>query len=85
MILPDRVLDIQLGKNTRLILNQSAETGDYAALSHSWGGQVALRLRQKNLEDLRRGILLKEFPMAFRHAIEVCHALAIPFLWIDSL
>ncbi|UKZ87466.1 uncharacterized protein TrAFT101_003262 [Trichoderma asperellum] len=85
MILPDRVLDVRPGKNPRLILNQSAETGVYAALSHSWGGQVALQLRQKNLEDLRRDISLQGFPMTFRHAIEVCRALAIPFLWIDSL
>jgi hypothetical protein len=84
-LLPDRVVDIRPGRNPFLHLNDGGETGIYAALSHCWGGQVSLTLLEQNLHDLQQGIPFESFPKTFRHAVEVCRFLGIPYLWIDSL
>ncbi|KAK5993527.1 hypothetical protein PT974_06959 [Cladobotryum mycophilum] len=84
-LLPDRYLDITPGQDPRLVVNHKGDQGKYVALSHCWGGQVSLQLRQKELQNWQQGIPFHDFPKTFQHAIEVCRCLQIPYLWIDSL
>ncbi len=84
-LLPDRVLDVRIGQNPSLHINKGNEHGIYAALSHCWGGDVALKLTDDNIENLLEGVALGSLPKTFRHAVEVCRLLEIPYLWIDSL
>ncbi len=84
-LLPDRVLDVREGKSPSLYINRGNDHGTYAALSHSWGGNVTLTLTDSNIAQLQKGVALELFPRTFRHAIEVCRSLDISYLWIDSL
>jgi Heterokaryon incompatibility protein (HET) len=87
--LPTRVIDVGLwGNDPRLFISNGAP-GRYLALSHRWG---AMDLQRKMLvttgATLPRhleGIALDRFPATFRQAIEVCRALKIQYIWIDSL
>ncbi|ROV87505.1 hypothetical protein VPNG_10389 [Cytospora leucostoma] len=61
----------------------------YVTLSHRWGdnkGMQQVMLKQKNLEDLTRGLKLKNLPEHFRNAIEFAATLHnVQYIWIDSL
>ena len=84
-VLPDRVLNVDKGKIPRLHIIKPGDRGTYAALSHCWGGNVALRLTDDNLDDLKDGISWESLPKTFQDAVEVCRLLDIRYLWIDSL
>ena len=84
-VLPDRVLDMTKGRNPSLHINSGNEQGKYAALSHCWGGDVALKLTNDNIGELTSGVSFDSLPKTFQDAVEVCRLLDIPYLWIDSL
>lgn len=46
---------------------------------------MALQLKNDNLDDLKRGIPFSRLPRTFQDAIRICRALAISYIWIDSL
>lgn len=83
-LLSDRVLDVTCGKSPSLHINRGGDCGTYAALSQSWGSNVALKLTDSNIVQLQTGIALELFPRTFRNAIEMCRSLNIPYLRIDS-
>jgi hypothetical protein len=84
---PSRVLDLRLAEAIgKISLVQSDQiNGPYAALSHCWGKIALPRTTKCTLARMESGFPILELPPSFRDAIEVCHALDIPFLWIDSL
>ncbi|KAL1852407.1 hypothetical protein VTK73DRAFT_9229 [Phialemonium thermophilum] len=61
----------------------------YAALSYCWGpaGDAAMQLKtdETTLPDRLRGIPLDSMSPVMRDAVEVCRALSVRYLWIDSL
>jgi hypothetical protein len=61
--------------------------GHYATLSHCWGdpNHRPLLTTDQTLACRQQGIEDEELPKTFRHAVEVCRAIGIEFLWIDSL
>ena len=85
-ILPDRVIQVGPGLSLRLVENFSAKLGGvYAALSHCWGGHVAMQLKTGNLADFKEKIGFEDLPKTFQDAVTVCDALGIGYIWIDSL
>ncbi|KAL3249895.1 hypothetical protein ABHI18_011438 [Aspergillus niger] len=66
----------------------------YATLSYRWGSDEFLTTTPSNLQAHYRDIPLSPFsaddptttlPPGFRDVVDVCCALGIPYLWIDSL
>lgn len=58
---------------------------EYVALSHCWGGNIALKLVEENLDRFKKSIPFDNLAANFRDAIKVTRALGICYLWIDSL
>lgn len=84
--LPTRVISV--GSETelpRLYVPDEGTRGQYAALSHCWGGNVPLKTMTTNLEEHQRGIPEDKLPRTFLDAVCITRKLKIPFLWIDSL
>lgn len=85
--LPTRL--IQLGKGpsdiSRICDGASLPLGSqYIVLSHCWGGEVPLQLKQANLDQYRNAIPAK-LPKTFSDAIDVARFLGKQYIWIDSL
>lgn len=98
--LPTRLLDLGPQKNLesiRLINSPQIVPSDvsdvprYAALSYCWGPSFATDGVQQvctkvgNIESMRRHVPKQAIPQVILDAIEVCKALSIRYLWVDSL
>ncbi|KAL9113416.1 MAG: hypothetical protein Q9227_002457 [Pyrenula ochraceoflavens] len=72
--------------SARLITSQNF-TGEYAALSYCWGQQSRpTLLKQHNLSSFSNyGLSIAQLPSTIRDACELCLALGIHYLWVDSL
>lgn len=58
----------------------------YACLSHCWGkSRIASSTTMDKLQTYKQAINLSELPRNFKDAVELCRALQIRYLWIDSL
>ncbi|KAJ8112862.1 hypothetical protein OPT61_g4875 [Boeremia exigua] len=57
----------------------------YATLSHCWGGNDIIKLKEKSLRSFQTEIPLEELSRTFIEAIQVTVALGFCYLWIDSL
>lgn len=85
-ILPDRVLEISPSLDVQLVENFDQKIiGQYIALSHCWGGKVGMQLKSGNLEKFKQNILYLDLPKTFQHALRICKALDVHYIWIDSL
>ncbi|KAI1199906.1 HET-domain-containing protein [Nemania serpens] len=82
--LPDRVIFVGAGAEPHLVESKGL-SGKYVALSHRWGGQVSLQLKGDSLDDFKQGLSFPSLPKTFQDAIEICRALAVDYIWIDSL
>ena len=84
--LPDRAILVgAAGDDPRLIESTSGSQEAYIALSHRWGGNVPLQLEKNKLEDFKKCIPFSTIPRTFQHAITICRALGVKYIWIDSL
>ena len=86
--MPTRLIDVGAPNEPHephLIDTISGEEYAYTALSHSWGGNVALITIRETLASRKEGIPMADFPLTFRDAVLVTRALQIRYLWIDSL
>ncbi|KAK5662458.1 hypothetical protein OQA88_8369 [Cercophora sp. LCS_1] len=76
-----------LGKTVPFL--SQGQTGQYLALSHRWGDPDSqgkkLVTTKGNIDDHHRGVPIEDFPLTFRHALEVARYLGIRYIWIDSL
>jgi hypothetical protein len=82
--LPNRVLDINADR-VRLY-ETDHEIERYACLSHCWGGsRPACQTTTGNYAKQKEHIEWGDLPKTFQHAILVCRALDIRYLWIDSI
>ncbi|MCJ1324817.1 hypothetical protein MMC10_001479 [Thelotrema lepadinum] len=89
---PTRLIDVGIAGDAleqdtvKLIITpEMALCGPYASLSHCWGKSQTKRLKQENLESMKKEILLCDLPKTFQDAAVVCRALNIRYIWIDSL
>ncbi|KAJ0160938.1 hypothetical protein CTA2_7052 [Colletotrichum tanaceti] len=87
--LPKRLLDTRPTHPLRLVASEDIERrGErvrYATLSYSWGASLPFKTTTASETDHVVGIREDLLPRTFRHAIKLVRALAIPYLWIDSL
>ncbi|TVY19813.1 hypothetical protein LARI1_G004725 [Lachnellula arida] len=88
---PTRLIDIR-GLHPRLHLYQEFENNQsvqYATLSHCWGSPLIMKesctLMKSTLPLFTSKISLEDLPKTFQDAIQVCKALEISYIWIDSL
>ncbi|KAH7038285.1 heterokaryon incompatibility protein-domain-containing protein [Microdochium trichocladiopsis] len=93
--LPKRL--VRIGNDSlRLVLTKAeAEVVnhiEYAALSHCWGSYPPLKTTKANLDRLSQDFAIRGTqsndlipPRTFREAVELCRALNIQYIWIDSL
>jgi hypothetical protein len=84
---PTRLIEIASKTlDPRLILtNQHQVAGEYATLSHCWGGQSVLRLLQENHTLFKERIPFSILPKTFQDAVNVCKTFGLRCIWIDSL
>lgn len=89
-ILPDRVIEIlDISTNdpimVRLLPTDGKMSGNYATLSHRWGGEFNMKTTKLSLGDRLKGFRLEDLPRTFHDAALVALAMDIKYLWIDSL
>lgn len=83
--LPTRVLDVgESSKYIRLVETQR-KNGRFIALSHCWGQENVQKTTRGNYRSQIEGIELRYLSETFRDAVQTARALAIRYLWIDSL
>lgn len=83
--LPTRVLDVGQHDTDNIRLIQAAGRWGYVALSHCWGGGIAIRTTRDTLAARQRGISLEHLPKSFQDAVTVTRGLGLRYLWIDAL
>jgi hypothetical protein len=85
-MLPTRVLEVgPISSPTCRLVQSSGEKGQYAALSHCWGGPITPVLDKNTMSPFQQGIALSSLPANFYDAIVITRQLSINYLWIDSL
>lgn len=84
-ILPTRVLEVKKDGDKVYLRETNGMEGQYATLSHCWGGSFPLTTMVATLESRKHGISFEELPKTFQEAIIVTRRLEIQYLWIDSL
>jgi hypothetical protein len=57
----------------------------YTTLSHCWGGNTPITLRNENLLAFQQRIPYDELPKTFQDAIRVSRSFSMEYIWIDSL
>lgn len=82
---PLRLLEV---KQESIVLRENLEKVQYACLSHCWGKNSAdavNKTTEQSLNSFKKGITESNLTANFRDAIDICRALQIKYLWIDSL
>ena len=84
--LPTRIVEVGLVDPDQIRLNKSlGQNGKYLALSHCWGGGIAIKITQENLATREEGIRFVDLPKTFQDAVTVTRDLGVHYLWIDAL
>jgi hypothetical protein len=84
--LPSRYLDVGLSESdpVKLVIS-NGEHGEYACLSHCWGGSHPCTLTEETRAEYTKKIRKSDLTPVFLDAIKVCKKLGLRRLWIDSL
>jgi hypothetical protein len=88
--LPSRVIDIDsrgTADDLRLADSSTIQclNNNYATLSHCWGQVERTTTTSGNLAQMLQGFSMSSLNPMFRDAVLVARALAIRYLWIDSI
>lgn len=84
--LPTRVVDVgSTDPDVIQVIEITDEKGPYIALSHCWGGDIAVKTTRDNFRDCHRDIRLHDLPKNFQDAVVVARAAGLRYLWIDAL
>ncbi|CAH0022462.1 unnamed protein product [Clonostachys rhizophaga] len=93
--LPTRALDISGNQNDDIKLkvtenhmkqiDDNKSEHEFATLSHCWGRNPIITLRQENISHFQDSIAMTALPLVFQQAIYVARKLGFAYLWIDSL
>jgi hypothetical protein len=90
-LLPKRVIDVtEVWEDgipgVKLVQPTTDQFGNYICLSHCWGREpIKCRTTKDTLTRSMHFMKFEEFPKSFRDAISITRALAIQYLWIDSV
>jgi len=84
-LLPTIVINVgSLANEPRLVIPEN-QLGQWASLSHCWGGEIALKTKMSSIDRHCHKISLENFPPTFRDAILITRSLGLRYLWIDAL
>lgn len=84
--LPTRILDVEsTDPNVIKVKEIADEKGPYIALSHCWGGNIAMKTTRANFRTRQRDIRFDALPKNFQDAVAVTRAAGLRYLWIDAL
>jgi len=83
--LPTRVLDVGSPDQSPTLFVSNGATGEYAALSHCWGGGVQRVTTKANYVAHQREIDPSSLSKTFQESMVVTRSLGFRYLWIDSL
>lgn len=83
--LPTRVIDVGFDGQTPRLVDGKGKRARYATLSHCWGRSPTIKTELESLRSRQESIPLENLPKTFAHAVIMCRALGIQYLWIDSL
>lgn len=86
--MPTRIIDVGSGSDDeiKLVISKDIATVlPYAALSHSWGGEIPEKLTTSTLGAMVAGIPVSRLPQNFQDAISITRLLNLRYLWIDAL
>ncbi|EPE28418.1 hypothetical protein GLAREA_09538 [Glarea lozoyensis ATCC 20868] len=61
------------------------KTVPYLALSHCWGGDVALKTTKENYLERQRRISFADIPGTFQDAVTVTRDVGLNYLWINAM
>ena len=88
---PSRIVTVAKDMVTVVDFDPKTIPGNFAALSYCWGSPLELeqnpplKLTALTSKSLRSGVRLSKLPLTLQHAVQVCAALGIRYIWIDSL
>lgn len=69
-----------------IALVENVQVDRYACLSHCWGiSNKPVKTTTRNIDKHMAEIPFEQISATFQHAITICRALDISYLWIDSL
>ncbi|PVI08227.1 HET-domain-containing protein [Periconia macrospinosa] len=87
--IPTRLLHIAGPPKSAFKVIETATTpvrGPYASLSHCWGGDTFVELRQKTKKQfMTDGVPWQMMTKNFQDAIEIARFIGVEYIWIDSL
>lgn len=84
--LPTRVLDVEsTDPDVVKVVEITDQEGPYIALSHCWGGDIAIKTTRDNFLTRQRDIRFHDLPRNFQDAVAVTRAVRLRYLWIDAL
>jgi hypothetical protein len=80
---PTRLLNVTY--DSPKLENTAGKVGNYAALSHCWGGHNSLTTTVSTISYWENGTSMTELPLTIRDAVDLTRKLDIPYLWADTL
>lgn len=85
--LPTRVVDVNPTPDglRPVLVTTNGVSGQYAALSYSWGAGLPLKLTRSSLASFMSGIPWTDIPKTLQDAMTITHKLGLRYLWVDSL
>ncbi len=85
-LLPSTVIEVGTTEDdTKLCITKKGQRGEYAALSHCWGGSDPITTTSATLKERTKGLSFGPSSKTFGEAVSFTRRLGIPYLWIDSL
>ena len=85
---PMRLIDVR-GDSPRLVISAEERdglSGPYATLSHRWSSlSKKFTLTTEILSQFRNSIPTEQISPTLRDAINVCKALEVPYIWMDTM
>jgi len=83
--LPQRLIDVMIGDQTKIRLIEVNGRHEYLALSYCWGSCGQKIATVNDLSQLRSGIALRSLSRTVQDAITLYRSLGIRYLWVDAL
>lgn len=83
--LPTRVIDVGSQEREAFLLVTEGRIGDWATLSHCWGGTPEFTTKISTLGHRCNGLPFLQLRPLFRDAIVITRRLGYPYLGIDAI
>lgn len=83
---PTRLIDVGIAPDDSPRLQiMRGSAGQYAALSHCWGGNIPCKMMTDNLKAYQDALPMHDLPRNFLDAIRLTREIGLRYLWIDAM